>query len=192
MYADPTALDGAFPDEAEPLDTVPCSICNRQFVADRLERHMKVCAKSQKKRKVFGESAERLKAREKAEAEEAKKRDDEKAGKKALWKQQSEAFQNAMKAAVAIKNGQAPPADLPPVEDTRTPCPHCGRKFDALVAERHIPKCATTKAKPNAVGGAMKRPSLGKEQLPATPVKRKVQAPPKLERRREGPSQLQS
>ena len=64
------------------------------------------------------------------------------------WLQQHEQFQNALKSAAALKNGEPPPADLPPVEDTRTPCPHCGRKFAAEVAERHIPSCAKTKSKP--------------------------------------------
>jgi hypothetical protein len=39
---------------------------------------------------------------------------------------------------------------LPPqAVDDRVPCPHCGRKFNADVADRHIPKCATAKARPN-------------------------------------------
>ena len=45
------------------------------------------------------------------------------------------------------------------VEDTRTPCPHCGRKFNNDVAERHIPSCAKAIKRPNPVGGAQKRPS---------------------------------
>ena len=138
---------------------MPCDICGRNFNEDRLTKHMAICQKqATKKRKVFGESAQRLKLQEK-NAEEERKRKEKEGEKKALWKQQSEAFQHAMKAAQAIKNGEEPPAPMEPPEDTRTPCPHCGRKFNADVAERHIPKCLQTKAKPNAVGTAMKRPS---------------------------------
>jgi hypothetical protein len=37
----------------------------------------------------------------------------------------------------------------------RVPCLHCGRRFAALVAERHVPKCAEAQARPNrlAAGG---------------------------------------
>ena len=32
--------------------------------------------------------------------------------------------------------------------DTNVPCPHCQRTFAPKVAERHIPACATTRARP--------------------------------------------
>jgi hypothetical protein len=68
-YPDPSALD----DDGPPPELVPCDVCGRNFAADRLDRHMKICEKqSKKKRKVFGESAERLKLQEKAAEEEAK------------------------------------------------------------------------------------------------------------------------
>ena len=126
---------------------------------------MKICVKqSKKKTKVYGPSAERLKLLEKAQEEEAK-RAEEKAKKKATWQQQHEAFQNALKSAAAVKAGAPPPADLVEVEDTRTPCPHCGRKFAADVADRHIPHCAKAIKRPNPVGGAPKRP--GRSASPA-------------------------
>ena len=37
-----------------PSDLLPCSVCSRKFVADRLEKHVEICSKkSRKKRKVF-------------------------------------------------------------------------------------------------------------------------------------------
>ena len=150
-------LDDMFEPEEAPAQ-VPCDVCGRRFNVNRLERHIAICAKlNTKKRKVFGESAERLKLQEKFAAEAAKEAETKQA-KKPLWKTQSEQFQSAMKNARAVQAGEPPP-ESEPVEDTRVPCPHCGRKFEALVAERHIPKCATTKAKPNAVGTPMRRQS---------------------------------
>jgi len=153
--APPPEPPSAYPVDELPPDAVgevgemaTCEVCSRSFAADRLERHMKICSKqATKKRKVFGESAERLKFQEKAKSEEeAKKEEEKKAAKKALWQKQHEQFQNAMKTASAIKKGEVPPPEIE-VEDSRTPCPHCGRKFNADVAERHIPKC-TLKGKP--------------------------------------------
>ena len=35
--------------------------------------------------------------------------------------------------------------------DDRMPCPHCGRKFNAHAAERHIPKCASIVTRPRTL-----------------------------------------
>jgi hypothetical protein len=153
----PSEYPSELPEDGEAPDLVPCEVCGRNFAADRLEKHMKICSKaSTKKRKAFGPSLERMKQQEK-EAKEKEKEREAKEKKKAVWKQQHEAFQAALKTAAAHSAGEPPPADLPEVEDTRTPCPHCGRKFDSLVAERHIPSCAKAIKRPNAVGAARSR-----------------------------------
>ena len=49
------------------------------------------------------------------------------------------------------------PPPAPPEYDDRVPCPHCGRRFNAMAAERHIPKCTSIMAKPKTLargGGA--------------------------------------
>jgi len=79
--------------------------------------------------------------------------------KMAKWRQDHEKFMAAIQAGkqlqAAIASG-VPLSSLPPPpaqreeDDDRTPCPHCGRKFSATVAERHIPHCKNTKAKPKA------------------------------------------
>jgi uncharacterized C2H2 Zn-finger protein len=76
--------------------------------------------------------------------------------KAAKWKQQSEAFRNAMKAArqytKAKERGEEPP---PPVisapDPSLIPCPHCGRRFNEMAANRHIPQCQNIKAKPSSL-----------------------------------------
>ncbi|RNE97585.1 hypothetical protein TraAM80_09250 [Trypanosoma rangeli] len=89
-------------------------------------------------------------------------------GKLPKWKIQHEQFQAAMRAmrqvnAEAGGNGNnfggskqrnplpPPPQPLPEEYDDRVPCPHCGRKFAELTAQRHIPKCMTTIAKPKGL-----------------------------------------
>lgn len=73
-----------------------------------------------------------------------------------LWKQQSKAFREAMKAARAVKIAQETGAPLPPVmpsapDPSLVPCPHCGRRFNQKAAERHIPQCQNIKAKPSTL-----------------------------------------
>jgi hypothetical protein len=48
---------------------------------------------------------------------------------------------------------------MPKEKDNRTPCPHCGRKFNEDVAARHIPKCRDTVHRPK--GPPQKKVDLG-------------------------------
>ncbi|WIA44029.1 hypothetical protein OEZ86_010401 [Tetradesmus obliquus] len=86
--------------------------------------------------------------------------------KKSKWQQQSEQLRNAMRAgqggsssSSGYNAGSYPAAQ--PVEDNRIPCPHCGRRFAELAAERHIPKCSEIRAKPTGLraGGELGRSS---------------------------------
>ncbi|RNF09845.1 hypothetical protein TraAM80_01870 [Trypanosoma rangeli] len=132
-----------------------CPNCGRAFAPEALARHQRVCV-AQKRRRVFdmramrlsGTGAERV-ARSGGgllTASSAPKRD---------WRAESEAFRRSMREArqvdkVLKSGGNA--RDLPPPTYSEnshyTPCPHCGRKFAPDVAERHIPRCATTVNKP--------------------------------------------
>ena len=78
-----------------------------------------------------------------------------KAGK---WKQESNQFREAMKAArqasLAEKTGDMSlmPAHVPSGPDpSLVQCPHCFRRFNETAAERHIPKCQDIKAKPRSL-----------------------------------------
>lgn len=91
-------------------------------------------------------------------------------GKKNNWKAKSEALRQAMMANrqynKAVKEGKDPrdiPMPAAPAAEQvgMVPCPHCGRTFNEQAAERHIPRCKTTKARPKFLkrgtgGGAWK------------------------------------
>ena len=73
------------------------------------------------------------------------------------WKRDQMAFENAIKEGRKVKYAQdhglalPPPVSLPDEADDRVQCPHCNRKFNALAAERHIPKCVSIMAKPKSL-----------------------------------------
>ena len=50
--------------------------------------------------------------------------------------------------AVAMGIDPPPMAAASAQADDRVLCPHCGRKFADMAAQRHIPKCATQRARP--------------------------------------------
>lgn len=163
---------------------VPCPCCGRSFAADRVEKHVKVCAAAAKKtRKVFDSRHARLGEYEEEMRSVARNRPRPSAppparsapggggeGKLPKWKAQSSALRQAMeynrKMAEAKKNGIAlsslpPPPATSAEADDRIECPHCQRKFNAKAAERHIPKCSEIRAKPSTLrrgagGGAAK------------------------------------
>ena len=78
------------------------------------------------------------------------------ASKAAKWKEQSEAFRAAMKAAKQFSKAVATGGPLPPPvisapDSSLVPCPHCGRRFNEKAADRHIPQCQNIIAKPSSL-----------------------------------------
>jgi hypothetical protein len=152
------------PDEPQ----LPCPHCGRTFREKALQRHVGKCLKINKERKQFNAVAQALPAEavklhkdvERQEAKQAKKNKNcdtaKPCGQMPAWKAKSEAFRNAIKNArvvdQCIKEGKPLnqlPAFVPtaPELDDRTQCPHCGRKFGQLQAERHIPICPKGKGR---------------------------------------------
>lgn len=129
-----------------------CETCGRTFLPEALARHARVCVKVfQQRRKPF--NAERQRA---VEGAAAYRRGAPAAPPAANWRAKSGAFRAQVrlnreitrreKAGQSLAGLQAP-APAPELDD-RVPCRYCGRKFNRDVAERHIPKCATTLNRP--------------------------------------------
>ena len=94
---------------------------------------------------------------------------------KSNWKEQSNAFRDAMKQARMVSKAISEGAPLPPPKISAPDpsfklCQHCGRRFNAKAAERHIPLCSNIIAKPSvlkkgsnhsAAAGVSKMPQRG-------------------------------
>ncbi|WAR18287.1 ZC21C-like protein [Mya arenaria] len=153
LYEQAIQQEGAF----ESLGKLKaCYNCGRKFAVDRLEKHEKACKNVTKKRKVLDSSKLRTRGTEMEQyvARAGKKRAVEKPKSK-NWRQQHESFIEAIRYAkkvTQIEKEGGNVADLPPPPRLENPdyvqCPHCTRKFNVSAAERHIPHCANTRAKP--------------------------------------------
>ncbi|KAK9805354.1 hypothetical protein WJX73_005357 [Symbiochloris irregularis] len=175
MYA---AAAAAAPRE-NPENLVTCQGCERSFIPEAYERHARICAKVfQTKRRAFDAAAARAPeemsdgtfgkpaplpgrgrtsvgggpgAKAGAKAGGAKAAGG-KAAQQAKWKAQSAQLRAAMAAAKGPAAAGDPTAFAAPVvDDSLTPCPHCGRRFNDKAAERHIPLCKDIRAKPTTL-----------------------------------------
>jgi ribosomal protein L37AE/L43A len=135
-----------------------CGDCGRKFNANAYEKHTKICKKIfVNSRKQFDMTKQRIQDDEQLrilqdtkKQKEIKNKTNEKSAK---WKNQSQAFREAMKAARDVSHAISTGAPLPPPtisapDPSLIPCPHCGRRFNEKAAERHIPLCTSIKAKP--------------------------------------------
>ncbi|XP_072284246.1 zinc finger C2HC domain-containing protein 1C isoform X2 [Pyxicephalus adspersus] len=139
-------------------DLAPCQLCGRNFMVQRLEKHMQVCQKMLNyKRKVFDSSKARAKGTDLEQYLHTKGRtkDPTTQIKGSSWRQKHESFIRTIRQARLVQNVVSKggnPSDLPAPPPEENPdyvtCPHCTRRFAPRAAERHIPKCETIKSKP--------------------------------------------
>ena len=149
---DPPAFSG------DSVSLEACGLCNRRFAADRLDRHMVICQKTNSKtRKVFDSSKQRMieGADPKAVAASMKSNPPKTKKQTGAWRQQHEDFIRSIRAAKQVTKHMAAggkASDLPPPPPSLNPdyvhCQYCDRRFNPEVAQRHIPKCATTMNRP--------------------------------------------
>lgn len=171
------------------MDLVECGICGRRFASDRIEKHEGACQKSNKQRKVFdstknrveGTEAEKFVLKKKPPAKNANRSEnsgDMPSNKIPKWKRDRLAFINAIRAA----RGEAPEkaeavydADGQEVEmevdDGLVPCQYCGRRFNETAQQRHVKICQSVFMKK----GGKPVP----QKAAASPAMNRTQAEPK-------------
>jgi hypothetical protein len=157
--------------ETPHLNLARCSGCSRRFKPDRLGRHEATCQGKKSKRATFDSKSralpkEALQASITRQSSSAGSSEESLGGakstrktprKKAKWKQQHEEFQAMLRSSGSVRDSRSAGAGEKGVEpatdslDDRVACPHCNRKFNQEVADRHIPRCADVKAKPNGM-----------------------------------------
>ena len=138
------------------VDLVQCNQCNRNFAADRIDKHMKICQKtSSKTRKIFDSSKQRIEGSDAKKVIAKNQPKNIPTQKQSNWRQQHEDFIRSIRAAKQVTKHMAnggKASDLPPPPPSLNPdyvhCQYCDRRFNPEVAQRHIPKCASTINRP--------------------------------------------
>ncbi|XP_003738239.2 zinc finger C2HC domain-containing protein 1C [Galendromus occidentalis] len=137
-------------DRPIPPECVRCDVCMRGFLPERIDKHREACRRMESRpRKVFNATAMRTAGTEQETYIKRGAHQREVQVKKSNWRAKHEDFLNTVREAKKVQDHLARGgklSDLPPPRPSENPdyvqCPHCGRKFDESVAERHIPKCA--------------------------------------------------
>ncbi|KAJ8396884.1 hypothetical protein AAFF_G00012070 [Aldrovandia affinis] len=130
------------------FELLPCKLCHRNFAADRLEKHHKVCEKVQHStRKVFDSSKHRAKGTVLEEYMKTNSRLKTPELKISNWRQKHETFIWHLRQARMPVQGASRKQLVMDNPDYKT-CPHCTRHFAPGPAERHIPMCQNIKSRP--------------------------------------------
>jgi hypothetical protein len=143
---------GPAPYEDANVRRVECRVCHRKFAENRIGRHEKVCASTQKrKKKVFDARKQRLAGTDAAKFQ-GGTGEKGKQPKKSNFRAEHAKLIAQMRCARAVPDdnnragaaGRAAQLKNVEPEDDRVTCPHCNRKFAEQAAERHIPICERT------------------------------------------------
>lgn len=170
-------------DREERLDVseylIPCSICGRKFMQDRLDKHRDVCSKTkQKVRKPFDVRAARVQGTEMEKyvlkKQSSSVHEEEIKPKKSNWRTKHEAFrQMVVSARQPVQRGPTgsiiAAAPTPPNPDYIT-CPCCERRFNEDSGKRHIPIC-----KEKAAKKALERPTASRGKAAVSAGKDKME-----------------
>jgi hypothetical protein len=134
---------------------VICKTCGRKFLPDRISKHELICENLVKNRPTFDITRKLFPGSEQSFSIKSKKKIKfSKEFENRLWNKQHQDFINKMRFARKIveeeEKGHSPIKLKPPLNlsEDLIECPVCHRKFAALPADRHIPKCKDIVHKP--------------------------------------------
>lgn len=136
-----------------PLMLLPCTICNRTFKPESLQKHIKICEKNaNKKRKTFDSSKQRN--QDLAEFLPVIPKKTEKSAvrkSQSTWKEKHLEFVRAVQQARGISDGPGkkslPLASAQARLTVHEKCPHCERNFGPKAFDRHIEWCKEQKSR---------------------------------------------
>ncbi|XP_028396093.1 zinc finger C2HC domain-containing protein 1C-like isoform X2 [Dendronephthya gigantea] len=130
-------------------DLVTCPNCGRGFMKERIAKHEKACRKASarikkpfdaKRKRAEGTDMEKYLIMGKETSDDSKYKDK----KKNDWRKTHENFIQSIRSARHQEPGPPTPLTNPDYIE----CSYCQRKFKPSVAERHIPRCKETRARP--------------------------------------------
>ncbi|KAH3758237.1 microtubule-associated protein futsch [Pelomyxa schiedti] len=168
----------------EEIVLVECGYCGRKFSEERLPKHEQACAKAgTKPRPQYNATVRRLEsdALRAYKAAQAHAKDAPPKKPKPKWKEEHEMFINAIRGMKTPPAGHSEASVAPPttsyIDSSLVQCPHCGRRFNDSVAQRHIPQCRDIGTKP--VGGARhtRKPLLLSSKKPSITLQTPSAAP---------------
>ncbi|KAK5667533.1 hypothetical protein QVD99_006122 [Batrachochytrium dendrobatidis] len=150
-----------------PLNMAPCRICNRKFLAERMEKHIIACMKSHQSRKVFNASDSRIKGTElekyasKQHNQPSNDLAEKKLPKKSNWRIKHDAFVQMVRSARQPVDGTSSTTNQPKIDPNPdyVTCPSCNRRFNEDSGARHMPLCKEKTDKANRQAMAQVRNS---------------------------------
>jgi hypothetical protein len=154
-------IDDEINEEITDGPTFPCPDCGRFFAEGPFQRHARICKKVfASKRKVFDSSKKRAEAIPELKEFRVHGRQRESKPEPShseRWREQSNAFRMAMRAARAYSTNKDAPINPPVIDSSLKQCPNCLRRFSENAALRHIPICKNIVNKPVTLrkGGGM-------------------------------------
>eukprot|EP00924_Labyrinthula_sp_SR-Ha-C_P015752 snap_masked-scaffold_4-processed-gene-8.24-mRNA-1 protein AED:1.00 eAED:1.00 QI:0/-1/0/0/-1/1/1/0/299 len=146
------------------VDLRQCEYCLRKFSIETINRHRRVCLKQPSKQilsqnrseydmiqKRLASVAQQNKVSVKNLVSLQENESKSKPSRWYSWKQQSLQLRFAVKTSTDAGDREYNYSQrdrVQPIEDSYVLCENCGRRFNELAAERHIPKCRDMKHKP--------------------------------------------